>query len=123
MTLVAAYDGAYGGFNFDGYAAGQLLVTVPSGWRLVVRCRNASSRRVSCAMVRGPGSGGPVAPLAATSQPRIGLAPGGAAGFSVRLERAGGYRIVSLVPGEEEAGMWVVLDVRAVPRPSIRTLR
>jgi len=119
LELIAGYNGANNGFNFDGYGRGQLLVRVPLGWRVVVTCRNAASRRHSCAIVRGPQTITPAFRGAATPVPTLGLRPGRTARFTFEASRAGSYRIACLVPGHEEARMWDVLVVGSVRRPSI----
>ena len=119
LELVAGYNGANNGFNFDGYGRGQLLVRVPLGWRGVLTCRNAASRRHSCAIVRGPQTVVSAFPGATTTSPTLGLRPGQTARFMFKASRAGSYRIACLVPGHEEARMWDVLVVGGVKRPSI----
>jgi hypothetical protein len=119
LTLVAAYNNANNGFNFDGYGRGRLLVRVPVGWRVVVSCRNAGSARHSCGVVRGPQTITPAFAGAATPSPVRGLQPGQSARFVFIASRSGTYRIACLVPGNEEARMWDVLVVGGVTRPSI----
>jgi len=119
LTLLAGLGRENNGFNFDGYGRGELLVTVPLGWRVVVRCENRGSRRHSCAVVRGALATRPAFPGAASPSPLTGLAPGTVASFSFRATRTGTFRLASLVPGQEQARMWDVLDVARVVRPSI----
>ena len=121
LTLVAGYNGANNGFNFDGYGRGKLLVRVPLGWRVTVTCKNAGSMRNSCAIVRGPQTITPAFRGAATPTPVLGLRSGQTARFTFMASRAGTYRIACLVPGHEEARMWDVLVVGGVKRPSIST--
>jgi Sulfocyanin (SoxE) domain len=121
LTLVAGYNSANNGFNFDGYGRGQLLVRVPLGWRVAVACHNASSVRHSCAIVRGPLTITPAFRGAATPSPILGLRSGQTARFTFKASRAGSYRIACLVPGHEQARMWDVLVVGGVKRPSIST--
>jgi hypothetical protein len=124
LTLIPGYGGAYNGFNFNGYGKGQVLVTIPQGWRLEVRCENTvSTKPHSCAIVRGPGAHQPAAPAAATTQPTNGVAPDKSATFFFRATAPATYRIVSLVPDEERAGMWDVLTVARSGRPSVTLLR
>ncbi len=124
LTLVPGYGGAYNGFNFNGYGKGQVLVTIPQGWKFEVDCENTvSTKPHSCAIVHGPGARKPAGPDAATSQPTRGVPPGKTATFSFRATAAGTYRIASLVPDEERAGMWVVLTVARSGRPSVTLLR
>ncbi len=121
ITLVAGYSDANNGFNFDGYGRGTLLVRVPLGWRVAVTCRNASSLRHSCAIVGGTQTIQPAFATAATSSPTVGLLTGQTAHFAFIASRAGSYRMTSLVPGDEQARLWDVLEVGDVAQPSIST--
>ena len=119
LTLLAELDSANNGFNFDGYGRGELLVTIPLGWRVVVDCENRGRARNSCAIVKGALSTVPAFPGAASPAPITGLAPGAKATFSFRPTRTGSFRIACLVPGHEQARQWAVLDVRRGGTPSI----
>jgi len=119
LTLIAGYGRANNGFNFDGHGRGEILVRIPVGWRVTVTCRNASSIRHSCAIVRGTRSAVPAFHGAATRSPITGLPSGATARFSFAASRLGTYRIACLVPGHEEAREWDVLDVVRARRPSI----
>jgi len=121
LELVADYDDQNNGFNFDGYGRGKVLVRVPIGWRVAVTCRNAAPTRHSCAVVSGPQTIVPAFGGAATAAPVVGLLGGQTARFTFSASRAGTYRIASLVPGDEQARMWDVLEVGGVDRPSIST--
>lgn len=119
LRLHAEYNGAYSGFNFNGYGKGQVLVDVPQRWRVNVSCVNdSSSRNHSCAIVTGPS--GTIAFPGAATRP---LPPHGSTSFSVHPSRPGSYRIACVVPGHEDAGMWDVLDVTGSGRPSVVLLR
>jgi sulfocyanin SoxE-like protein len=115
LRLVAAYDGANNGFNFDGYGRGELLVSVPLGWRVSIDCSNRGPLRHSCAVVAGARTTTPAFPHAATPE----LAVGKRASFSFVASRRGTYRLACLVPGHEEARMWDVLDVGKTRRVEI----
>ncbi len=119
--LIAGYNGANNGFNFDGYGRGQLLVRIPLGWHVAVTCRNAASMRHSCAIVRGPLAATPAFRGAATPSPIVGLERGQTARFTFTASRSGSFRIACLVPGHEQARMWDVLVVGGVKHPSIST--
>ena len=124
LRLVAAYNDVYNGFNFNGYGKGEVLVDVPRGWRVNVRCmNNSSSMRHSCAIVRGVNGRTPAFPGAASPGSQEGLPPGHSAGFSFSATRVGSYRIACVVPGHEQAGMWDVLDVTRDQRPTVILLR
>lgn len=115
VTLVAGYNGENNGFNFDGYGRGEMLVSVPRGWRVRVTCTNHGGIDHSCAVVPGPMTAAPSFRGAATPI----LPPGRTAGFSFVAGRIGTYRLACLVPGHEEARMWDVLEVTRGGRPSV----
>jgi hypothetical protein len=115
VTLIASYDGSNNGFNFDGYGRGELLVTVPSGWRVRVRCTNHGTIGHSCAVVRGPMTVTPAFRGAATPI----LPQGASTTFSFVASRTGSYRFACLVPGHEEARMYDVLEVTRGGKPTI----
>lgn len=121
VTLIASYDDANGGYNFDGYSR-QLMFAVPRGWTVDVVCTNRGSLRHSCAVVRGAGTTRLAFPGAATPQPETGLATGKTARFSFRASRVGHYRFTCLVPGHEQAAMWVVLGVLQGGKPAALSL-
>lgn len=122
LVLIAGYDSANNGFNFDGYARGRMLITVPRGWRLTVVCKNAGSRNHSCGVVEGAGTSRLAFPGAAVPHAVLGLAPGRSASFTFRVSRVGVYRFVCLVPGHAQAREYVVLQVTRAGLPSARTL-
>jgi Sulfocyanin (SoxE) domain len=115
VTLVAGYDSSNNGFNFDGYSRGELLVSVPIGWRVRITCTNRSARPNSCAIVRGPGTAKPAFRGASTPT----LAHGATATFTIVASRVGSYRLTSLVPGYEQARMFDVLEVTRAGSPRI----
>jgi hypothetical protein len=115
VKLYAGYNGENNGFNFDGYGRGELMITVPSGWRVRVMCSNRGALAHSCAVVRGPMTVTPAFRGAATPI----LPPGSTTAFSFVASRVGSYRFACLVPGHEEARMWDVLVVTRGGRPSI----
>ncbi len=119
VTLLASDGNGNGGFNFDGYGRGELTVTVPRGWRVVVHFQNRGARLASCAVVSGPNASTVAFAGASTPDPIEGTAPGRKATFAFRASRAGSYRFASMVAGQEEARMWDVLEVARGGRPSI----
>ena len=122
ITLIASYDGANGGFNFDGYSR-FLMWTVPKGWTVRVVCQNRGPLRHSCAVVDNAGSTKPAFRGASTSQPRLGLEAGHTARFTFRASRKGVYRFACLVRGHEEARMWDVLKITRRGKPSVVDLQ
>jgi hypothetical protein len=124
LTALAGYNGVYGGFNFNGYGKGEVLVSVPRGWKVTVRCVDRSgSVRHSCAVVGGVSKTAPAFPGASSRDPEQGLAPGQAGTFAFVASRVGVYRLASLVPDQEQAGMWDVFEVTRSGKPSVRQLR
>jgi hypothetical protein len=119
VTLVAGYDSANNGFNFDGYGRGELMVTVPLRWRVRVTCINKASMRHSCAVVDGPMATAPAFPHATVAQPQLGLRRGQTAVFSFVPTRLGPFRFACLVPGHEQAREWDLLEVVRGGKPSI----
>ncbi|MHB8471090.1 MAG: sulfocyanin-like copper-binding protein [Gaiellaceae bacterium] len=117
LTLVAGYDGANNGFNFDGYGRGELLVTVPVRWRVRILCSNRSGLRNSCVVVRHAMTATPAFRGASTPNPTVGMPHGAAASFTFVAAQVGTYRLASLVPGQEEARLWDVLEVVRAGRP------
>jgi hypothetical protein len=119
LTMLGALGSSNNGFNFDGYGRGELLASVPRGWRVVVHFENRGSRRTSCAVVTGARSATLAFAGASVPDPVQGVRPGGKARFSFTATHAGSYRIASLVPGQSEARMFAILVVTPNGRPSI----
>jgi hypothetical protein len=119
LTLVAGLGSSNNGFNFDGYGRGELIASVPRGWRVTVQFQNHGPRRTSAAVVTGARSVTLAFPGAAVPDPIQGIAPGGTSRFSFTAGHTGVFRIASLVPGQAEARMYAVLVVTRGGRPSI----
>lgn len=111
FALVAGYNGANSGFNFDGYFGGDVEIDVPEGWSVTVACSNNGPLNHSCAVVADEAASQPVFTGAATANPGAGLPAGHEAGFTFKPDRTGTFRIACLVPGHEPEGMWVVFKV------------
>ena len=123
LTLIPGDDSVLRGYNFNGCGRGQVLMQVPRGWRVVVRCLNtASSIRHSCAVISDSLSSRPAFPGAATPGARRGLAPGRSASFSSLASRPGSYRLACVVDDHELAGMWDAFQVGGTRVPSVRLL-
>ena len=122
ITLIASYDGANAGFNFDGYSR-ELMWTVPRGWTVGVVCKNRGPLRHSCAVVRNAGSVEPAFRGATTPQPQIGLESGHSARFAFRARKTGVFRFACLVAGHEAARMWDVLKIVRGGEPSVVDLQ
>jgi len=115
VTLIAGYDSENNGFNFDGYGRGELVLSIPRGWRVRATCTNRGALDHSCAVVPGPMTITPSFRGAATPI----LPPGSSTNFSFVASRVGTYRIACLVAGHEEARMYDVLEVTRGGTPRI----
>jgi hypothetical protein len=120
VTLIAGYPATDFQFNYDGYGSGALVLTVPAGWEVTVQCENRGTVPNSCAVVAGAHDQSPIDASWSTPQPQVGLDPGQSASFMFTPERAGSYRIASLVDGHEASGMWLDLEVVSAGRPALQ---
>jgi sulfocyanin len=116
LTLTAAYNGTFGGFNFDGDGKGKMVVSVPVGYKVNVIFTNRSpvphSAVITAYSKRTSASGfTPVFHGASTPSPTSGTLQGKTARFSFVANKAGTYAIVCAVPGHAVGGMWDVLRV------------
>jgi len=119
VTLIAGHPATDSQFNYDGYAAGALVLTVPVGWEVTIQCQNHGTVPNSCAVVSNAHDTAPIAPSWSTPDPGRGLDPGQSASFDFTPTRSGSYRIASLVGGNEASGMWLDLEVVASGRPTL----
>jgi len=125
LLLEGGENGAYDGFNFDGYGNGGMTVRVPAGWTVDVTFTNESTTLThSCGVARDAPistNAGPVVFGATTPDPTTGLPFGATAHFSFVPTRAGRYRIVCFVTAHEADGMWDWFVVTTGGRPSVST--
>ena len=116
VTLVAGATNALGGFNFNGYGNGQMVMTIPVGSVVTVIFTNKSaiphsavitaySNRMSTSVMTPAFSG------ANTPNPTSGTPNGQTVSFTFVASTVGTYAIVCGVPGHAVAGMWDVLKV------------
>ncbi len=116
LTLIAGYNNVGGGFNFDGYANGAMVVGVPSGYRVIVVYSNKGQYPHSVVITpyakKNALTDFPLAFRgAASADPANGVATGTTQRFSFTANRVGTYAIICAVGGHEQAGMWDVLKV------------
>jgi len=122
FTLVAGYNGANSGLNFDGYSSGNLEIDAPQGWAVTVTCSNKGPLNHSCAVVADEAASQPLFTGATTQNPGAGLPAAQQASFTFKPDRAGTFRIVCLVPGHEPEGMWIVFKVVGSGSPAAYTV-
>jgi sulfocyanin len=117
LTIVAGETAAGGGFNYNGYAGGQMTVTVPLNWRVSVTFRNASAVPHSLAVLPYSPAQPTVVPArpaftgATTPDFATGLSGHAPSAFSFTASKAGMYEFICGVPGHAVAGMWDKLVV------------
>ena len=116
FTVTAAQGGANGTLNFNGYAAGQMTVTVPVGWQVHIDFVNSGAGALphSLEVIRDvqpvPQQGiAPAIPRAETADLLDGIAPDppsnkGSADFTA--SPAGRYLWFCGVPSHGLSGMW-----------------
>jgi sulfocyanin len=123
LKLVAGYNSNLSGFNFNGYGNGQMVISVPSGWKVTVDFSNQGQLPHSAAVVTTATSSAPAFPGAGlpSSELASGIASGQTATFSFTAGAPGTYRIACLVPGHEGLGMWDTFKVTSGGTPSVKT--
>ena len=125
FTLVAGLGGANGGMNFNGATQGAIVLTVPLGWHVTMKYRNADQMQPHSAIVLPmtatvPATAGrPAFVGAASRQVMQGTPPDGHEDINFTVDQAGEYRIFCGVPGHGMAGMWIRLTVAPAARRPI----
>jgi sulfocyanin len=126
VTLVAGAPQGGGEFTFNGYGGGSMTLTVPAGFTVVVRLRNAGTIPHSAEVVPHMATQPPIPPATpafpggTTAHLVTGIAPGASETFSFVAATPGTYEFACGVPGHAVAGMWdrLVISATAVA-PSI----
>lgn len=126
LTLIAGYNGALGGLNFDGYGDGKMTVSVPRGYRVTVVFSNKGDAPHSVVIVpfaRKDAQAGytPAFRGAATPDHADGSMGSKTMKFSFVASKAGAYAIVCGVPGHAGAGMWDKFKVTKGGHASLTT--
>jgi len=116
VNLVAGQGASANGFNFNGYANGDMHIQVPTGWRVKVSMVDQSQTPHSALIVPwNQRQGGMLQPAFTGSAPadfRSGMEQGDdPLTFTFTAGKAGQYAIVCGVPGHIDAGMWDAFDV------------
>jgi len=113
LTLISGWNNANAGFNYNGAAHGQMVVTVPLGDKVTVTFKNnvGTPHNVDIIPYTQPLPGNGLAPaFAGASSPlpqfKPGAPPAGPQTFSFDATKAGRYMMICGVPGHALAGMW-----------------
>ena len=126
FQLVAGLTGLNGALNFNGFRDGELTLTVPLGWTVVMHFRNHDGMLPHSAEIISdthPLPTGPVAPAfprAFTLRLDQGLISEQTDDIRFIADKGGSYLIFCGVPGHGAAGMWVRFEVSgSVRKPSL----
>lgn len=126
FRIIAGKTTANGSFNFNGYAKGALTLTVPRGWKVVIRYSNASTLRHSFDVIPYTGMQPDSAPSpafvgASTKDLVDGIGVGQHETVTFVAAKAGEYEFLCGVLGHAQAGMWDRLVVSpGAKAPSVR---
>ncbi len=128
LKLAAADGNANGGYNFDGYANGQLVFTVPVGWTVQAQLSNSGLMPHSAVIISQQAQQSnnvsiPAFPGAETLQPAQGISMGAVAHFSFKASKSGVYAIACGVSGHDADGMWDTLVVSAAAKAPTVTVK
>jgi hypothetical protein len=127
MDIVAGLTGANGSLNYNGYAKGEMTLTVPVGWTVVM---NFSSHDANAPHSLFITDKAPPYPGVMTDEPAIaraysinlqqGIGPGKSDVLRFPVEKPGRYFMVCGVPGHAAGEMWDHFVVAAnAPRPTV----
>lgn len=125
IKLAAADGNANSGYNFDGYANGNLVFTVPVGWNVKVELTNSGMMPHSALVITQQAQKAnnvtlPAFPGAQTPDPGQGASMGVTQDFSFLASKPGIYSIACGVSGHDADGMWDTLIVsRAAKTPAV----
>jgi sulfocyanin len=127
LKVIAANGGANGTLNFNGYANGQMTVTVPAGWRVHIDFVNSGAGALphSLEVIRPvkplPLQGIPPAIPRAESRDLIdGIPPQQTDSFDFTAAPAGQYLWVCGFPSHGTSGMWDRFNVSSSAKaPSV----
>jgi uncharacterized cupredoxin-like copper-binding protein len=113
--------------NFDGAMKGDLMLTVPVKWHVVLHFMNNDENMPHSADVtslQNPfpvAPGKPVFPGAESKDATLGVNAGSKQDVHFTADQPGSFVIVCEVPGHGAAGMWIRLTVSATAtRPEVQ---
>ncbi len=133
LSVISGWNNVNAGFNFNGAAHGQMVVTVPLGDKVIVTYKNdvTTPHNVDIIPYTQPLPGHGVAPaFPGASSPLPEFKPGAplpSSGkpvmFSFVADKAGTYMIICGVPGHALAGMWDTLVVSPTAKTASITFK
>jgi len=117
VTLVATFNGANYGMNFNGYSHGRAVLTVPKDWTVHVTFINPSPIPHSAIVIEKDETkklqvAEPYFPGGATPKHLVGMTVGKAE-FTFIPDEAGEFALACGFPAHAVAGHWVAFNVSA----------
>jgi sulfocyanin len=128
IPVISGLTSNAGGWNFNGYARGEMTITVPTGTKVVMPFYNDDIVPHSVVIVNGSANnvpstpGDPVFAGAYSNNPINGQMSGKRDEVRFTADKAGRYLMVCGVPGHAASGMWVYFEVSASAKaPTVKT--
>lgn len=127
IPVIAGLTSNAGGWNFNGYARGEMTIVVPVGTKVVMPFYNDDIVPHSVVIVTGSASnvpstpGDPVFSGAYSNNPINGQMSGKKDDVRFTADKAGKYLMICGVPGHAASGMWVYFEVSATAKaPTVK---
>lgn len=126
LVIIASYNAANYGMNFNGFAKGGAKYVIPLGWNVVVNFTNNSPVPHSAIVVERTSvkriqMGDPYFKGASSPSPLRGTTGKAGVEFRFTAEEAGEYAIACGFPAHSANGHWIGFDVSATDeKPSLR---
>lgn len=117
LNITAGDQSVSSGMNFNGYANGQLVITVPQNWSVDIAFKNVDSAMPHSVGVvnwsdRLQFQAKPAFPGAEEANFNSGItSSSGTIHVKFKASKAGRYGMICGIPGHAAAGMWDELDV------------
>jgi sulfocyanin len=128
IPVISGLTSNAGGWNFNGYARGEMTIIVPVGTKVVMPFYNDDIVPHSVVVVNGSANnvpstpGDPVFAGAYSNNPVNGQMSGKRDDVRFTANKAGRYLMVCGVPGHAASGMWVYFEVSASAKaPTVKT--
>jgi len=121
VTVIAGYNGANDGLNFDGDANGKMAISIPAGYRVTVvfASKGAFPHNAVITPTKPTGTGNTFALAFPGSGPADTTAGVIAARYTFHATTVGAYYLVCGLPGHAATGMWGRFTVTRGGRPSV----
>lgn len=122
FDLIAGLTGLNGALNFNGYRDGELTLTVPLGWTVVMHFTNRDGDLPHSAEVISEVTPVPIASVPAafdrafTIRLEQGIQHGDTDDIRFVANKEGSFLVFCAVPGHGAAGMWIRLTVSGSAR-------